>query len=157
MCETACAMYHTGRVNRNMARIKVVQLFQRGLDGPVVCLQCQERFCLDCPSHAITIGNKGQIIISPTLCTFCGKCERNCPIGAIELFNNSVYVCDLCGGSPKCVEVCTEGALTYFPESERPSLAEFVNDGSKLNPSEKRMRYIETLGREVRKVWRREQ
>ncbi|UCE14432.1 MAG: 4Fe-4S binding protein [Candidatus Heimdallarchaeota archaeon] len=156
MCETSCTMFHTGRVNRNMARIKVVQLFQKGIDGPVVCHQCQERFCVDCPSNAMTIGDHGQIIISPTLCTLCGKCERNCPLGAIELFDKFVYVCDLCGGSPKCVEACTEGVITYFPESKKPSLAEFVNDGRKMNPSEKRLRYIEILGRAVRKEWRRE-
>ncbi len=155
MCETTCTMYHTGRINRNMARIKVVQLFQIGIDGPVLCLQCQDRFCLDCPSNAISIGRKGEIIISPALCTLCGKCVKNCPIGAIELFDNFVYVCDLCGGSPKCVEACTEGIITYTPESERLSLNDFKDEVKKRNPSEKRKQYIEILGSEVRKKWRR--
>ncbi len=155
MCETTCTMYHTGRVNRNMARIKIVQLYQIGIDGPVLCLQCQERFCLDCPSNAINIGDQGQIIISPTLCTLCGKCERNCPIGAIQIFNKLVYVCDLCGGSPKCVEVCTEGIITYIHESSNISLTELKKEVGKMNPSEKRMHYIEKLGNEIRDNWRR--
>jgi carbon-monoxide dehydrogenase iron sulfur subunit len=155
MCETTCTMYHTGRVNRNMARISVVSLFQTGIDGPVVCLQCKERYCMDCPSNAITLGKQGQVVISPTLCTLCGKCERNCPIGAIQIFEKIVHVCDLCGGSPKCVEACTEGVIYYIHDSKGPSLADFKNLVKNLNPSENRMRYIETLGKDVRSKWRR--
>ncbi|MFX1336097.1 MAG: 4Fe-4S dicluster domain-containing protein [Promethearchaeota archaeon] len=155
MCETSCAMFHTGRVNRNMARVKVVQLFQIGIDGPVLCLQCQERYCMDCPSNAITIGDKGQIIISHTLCTLCGKCERNCPIGAIEIFNQFVYVCDLCGGSPKCVDVCTEEIIAYIHGLAGPSLSNLKEIAKKMNPSEKRTLYMKKLGTQVRKNWRR--
>ena len=155
MCETTCTMYHTGRINRNMARINVVHLYQIGIDGPVVCFHCKERYCMDCPSNAITLGNLGQIVISPTLCTLCGKCERNCPIGAIRIFSEIVYVCDLCGGSPKCVEACTEGAIIYTPESEQPSFVNFKSEVKNMNPSEKQQHYIKTLGRDVRSKWRR--
>lgn len=155
MCETTCTMYHTGRINRNMTRINVVNIYHTGIDGPVVCLQCNERYCMDCPSDAITIGSLGQIVISPTLCTLCGKCERNCPIGAIQIFGKIVYVCDQCGGSPKCVEVCTEGAITYFPDSTRPTFAHFKEEVKNMNSSEKRVHYIEMLGRDLRNKWRR--
>lgn len=148
-------MYHTGRVNRNMARINIVHLYQSGIDGPVVCLHCKERYCMDCPSNAITLGDLGQIVVSPTLCTLCGKCERNCPIGAIQIFNKIVYVCDLCGGSPKCVEVCTEGAIACISKLKKPSLANFKDEVKNMNPSEKQKHYIETLGRDVRSKWRR--
>lgn len=155
MCETTCTMYHTGRINRNMSRINVVNLYKIGIDGPVSCVQCKEKYCLDCPSNAITVGDQEQIIISPTLCTLCGKCERNCPIGAIELFNEIAYVCDLCGGSPKCVEVCTEGAIKHSLQSINISLADFNENMGKMNPSEKRMYYVEKQGNEVRRKWRR--
>jgi carbon-monoxide dehydrogenase iron sulfur subunit len=138
-----------------MARINVVHLYQIGIDSPVVCMQCKEKYCMDCPSNAITLGRNGQIVVSPTLCTLCGKCERNCPIGAIHIFNNIVYVCDLCGGSPKCVEICTEGAITYKPESQKPSFAHFKDEVKGMNPSEKQVHYIETKGRDIRKKWRR--
>ena len=155
MCETACSFYHTGRVNRNLSRIKVVNLYEIGIDYPIVCAQCDQRYCLDCPDNAITVGQQGQIIVSPTLCTFCGKCERKCPIGAIELFNDIVYVCDLCGGTPKCVEACTEKALSYIPEEiEKISLAEIKKDTRKLNPSEKRAHYTKKISRELRVKWR---
>jgi carbon-monoxide dehydrogenase iron sulfur subunit len=139
MCETACSFYRSGAVNRHTARIKVVNLYQSGVDGPVVCVQCKERYCKDCPADAISIGSLGQVIVSPTLCTLCKKCERSCPIGAIEIFNDLAYVCDLCGGSPKCVEACTEGAITYVPEQiEVISLKEIKKETKKVNSSEKR-------------------
>ncbi|MFX1533043.1 MAG: 4Fe-4S dicluster domain-containing protein [Promethearchaeota archaeon] len=154
-CETACSFYHTGRVNRNTSRIKVVHLYEIGIDEPIVCVQCTERYCLDCPEDAITIGSQGQIIVSPTLCVLCGKCERNCPIGAIELFQDFVYVCDLCGGTPKCIEACTEGAISHIPEkTELISLAEIKGEVGKMNPSEKRMYYTKKMGTELRKNWR---
>lgn len=143
MCETACSFFHSGAVNRHSARIKVVNLYQSGIDGPVVCVQCKERYCRDCPTNAISIGSLGQVNASPTLCSLCKKCERNCPIGAIELFNDIVYVCDLCGGSPRCVETCTEGAIIFTPEKkEEISLAEIKKETTKMNSSEKRAFYI---------------
>lgn len=147
MCETACSFYHSGAVNRHTARIKVVHHYSTGTDGPVGCVQCKERYCTDCPADAISIGPLGEISVSMTLCTLCKKCERNCPIGAIEVFNDIVYVCDLCGGSPKCVEACTEGAVTYAPgRGETLSLAELKKETKKMNAGEKRAHFIETGG-----------
>jgi len=110
-----------------------------------------------CPADALTIGSLGQVILSPTLCILCGDCEEACPIGAIEMFDDLVYVCDLCGGRPKCVEACTEGAITYEAESgEHPSLAFFEKETNKMNPSQKRYFYIKRQSSEVRKKWRKE-
>jgi carbon-monoxide dehydrogenase iron sulfur subunit len=142
-CETACAFFRTGRVSPHLARIKVGQLYESGVDGPTVCVQCQERYCRKCPVSAIGIGPQGQVIVSPTICEECGSCEKRCPIGAIELFNDFVYVCDLCGGDPECVKACTEGAIVFLPDqSEVESLAELKKGAGKLNPSEKRRRYL---------------
>ena len=115
-CETTCAFSHTEKVNSNLARIKVLNLYEIGIDGPIVCQQCQERYCMACPVDALSIGSKGQIVLSPTLCTLCGACERNCPIGAIETFDESVYVCDLCGGDPVCAKFCPTKALEFATE-----------------------------------------
>ena len=110
-----------------------------------------------CPDDALSIGYLGQVILSPTLCTLCGACEKACPIGAIEIFDDLVYVCDLCGGRPQCVEVCTEGAITYGAESgEHPPLAVYNKETNKMNPSQKRNFYIERQGYEVRKKWRKQ-
>jgi Fe-S-cluster-containing hydrogenase component 2 len=156
-CETACSFYHTGKVSNRLARIKVVNLFELGIDGPVVCQQCQEKYCLDCPYNAISLGSNGQIIVSPTICKLCGRCEAACPIGAIQLFDGYVFVCDLCGGNPKCVEACTEGAITYEPSKTGPSFKELKeqqkSEKSKLNSSEKRKRFIKEKGMKLRKEW----
>ncbi|MHA1629974.1 MAG: 4Fe-4S dicluster domain-containing protein [Candidatus Heimdallarchaeota archaeon] len=152
-CETACSFYHSGKVSNRSSRIKVLSIYETGLDAPVVCQQCKERYCLKCPVDAISIGDFGQIIVSPTICTLCGACERNCPIGAIELFNGIIYVCDLCGGEPKCVEACTENALSFKRDNERPSLEGFKRNSLKKTPSEKRFLFIQTLGTKLRKQW----
>lgn len=155
-CESVCSFFHTGRINNHLSRIKVLNLFETGIDGPVVCIQCKERYCMCCPTGALTIGPFGQVVVSPTLCTLCGACEIACPIGALEMFNDFLYVCDLCGGRPKCVEVCTEGAITFEDRRKKPlSLAAFKKESKKLNSSQKRYSYIKKLGSEIRKRWRR--
>jgi Fe-S-cluster-containing hydrogenase component 2 len=154
MCETACAFFHSGKVNRHLSRIKLINLYEIGIDGPVLCVQCSERYCLDCPEKAITVGDLGEIVVSMTNCVLCKKCERNCPIGAIEIFDNMVLVCDLCGGTPKCVKACTEKALTYIKDDrEKESLAEIKRLSSKMNTSEKRVLYINKIGKKIREDW----
>ena len=151
-CETACSFFHTGKINRNLSRIKVVQLYDTGIDGPVACVQCKERYCLSCPVNALSIGSLGEIKVSPTICILCGKCERECPIGAIEIFNETVFVCDLCGGDPKCVKACTEGAITCVT-NDSLSLSEIKKETENMTPDEKRYNYIKNLGTVLRKKW----
>jgi carbon-monoxide dehydrogenase iron sulfur subunit len=156
-CEVACAFFHTSRVSNRLARIKILNLYDIGIDAPVVCVQCREYYCMQCPSDALTIGPYGQVIVSHTLCTLCGACEKNCPIGAIDLFDDLVYVCDLCGGEPRCVEACTEGAITWDDrEVEHPSLSSIRDETEGMNPSQKRHFYLATLSSEVRRKWREE-
>lgn len=155
MCEVACAFYHTGKVNRNLARIKVVQIFEKGIDGPVVCQQCSERYCLDCPENALSIGPRGQVIVSPTLCSQCGKCVRECPIGAIEIFDEIARVCDLCGDSPRCVISCSREAIVFDSHlSESVSLKDRKGETKKFSATEKRTHHILQLGETDRKLWR---
>ncbi len=153
-CETVCSFYHTGRVSNRLARIKVLNLYELGIDGPVVCRQCKERYCMKCPDNALTIGENGQIIVSPTLCSLCGACEKNCPVGAINIFEEFVYVCDLCGGSPKCVEACTEKAVTFNEKTEIISLNDLEKSSKKKTPGQKQHSYIKNSGIELRKAWR---
>jgi carbon-monoxide dehydrogenase iron sulfur subunit len=155
-CEVACAFFHTGKVSNRLSRIKVLNLYEQGIDAPVVCVQCIEKYCLICPEDALTLGSGGQVIVSPTVCTLCGACERACPIGAIEIFDEIVYVCDLCGGAPKCIEACTEGAITDVEEvDKRASLAKIKKSTKKLNPSQKRRYYLEWQGKSLREKWSR--
>ncbi len=154
-CETACTFFHTGRVSNRMARIRVLNIYEIGVDAPVVCSQCEERFCVEiCPQKALSIGPDGQVLHSPTRCGLCGTCAKSCPIGAIELFNDFIYVCDLCGGDPKCVPACSEDAITWQREETSPiSLEEHKTAATKLNPSERRLAHAMRQASTLRKEW----
>jgi Fe-S-cluster-containing hydrogenase component 2 len=125
-----------------------------GVDFPVICQLCKERFCTKCPQGAIQIGDLGQIIVSLTLCNACGACERFCPIGAIELFQEIPFVCDLCGGDPRCIKECNLGALQFEPEKkETVSLKRWVKKNKGLSPDEKRLNFTLNQAAPLRKEW----
>ncbi|MDM8521922.1 4Fe-4S dicluster domain-containing protein [Desulfococcaceae bacterium HSG8] len=153
-CEVNCTFFHTGKVGRSMSRIKVVKIEEKGIDFPVVCRQCRERYCTRCPSSAITLGKLGQVIVSATLCDSCGVCESLCPVGAIELHEGLPYVCDLCGGTPNCVKECSMGAIRFEKEvSDHVSLSEFKKKSAKLSPESKRFIYVEETTQALRNEW----
>ncbi len=153
-CEVNCAFFHSGRVGRAGARVKVVRIESIGIDYPVYCQQCQERYCTHCPQHAIEIGPLGQIIVSPTLCVSCGACEKLCPIGAIELYRGIAHVCDLCGGRPQCVPQCPMNAIGFVPdEIESVSLKPFKRGSGRLTPEQKRVRFAENRTQSLRQKW----
>jgi carbon-monoxide dehydrogenase iron sulfur subunit len=153
-CEVHCSFFHSGKIGRSGARIKVVKIENIGIDFPVVCQQCRERYCTKCPEKAIEIDTLGQVIVSPTLCTACGTCEIMCPIGAIELYEEIPHVCDLCGGDPRCVKACTLDAIQYEPDViERVSLKDYKKGSRNLNPEEKRLRYALASAQDLRDHW----
>ena len=153
-CEVHCSFFHSGKVGRSGARIKVVKIEELGIDYPVVCRHCRERYCSRCPEKAIGIGPFGQVIVSPTLCTACGLCEVMCPVGAIELFEETPYVCDLCGGDPRCVKACTMDAIHFEPDaSETVSLKEFKKGIRGVTAEKKRLRYARACYQEHRNKW----
>jgi Fe-S-cluster-containing hydrogenase component 2 len=153
-CEVNCSFFHSGKIGRSGARIKVVKIEDMGIDYPVVCQQCRERYCTKCPEKAIEIGPLGQVVVSPTLCTVCGTCEMLCPIGAIELYEEIPHVCDLCGGDPRCVPACTLDAIRYEPDrAGAVSIKEFKKDSRGLGAEEKRLRYVLTCSEQLRQNW----
>lgn len=154
-CEAACSFFRTGRINRQKSRIKVLNLYETGVDGPVLCFQCRERFCLRCPEKALILGDLGQVIVVPTVCSLCGLCEKSCPIGALEIFQDVVTVCDLCGGDPQCVRACTEGAITFSPgRRKQPSLVTISKQTEGLTPSQKRHEFLQKKAKAVLRKWR---
>ena len=109
---------------------------------------------MKCPESAIEIGPRGQLIVSPTLCSSCGTCQALCPIGAIELVGDTPYVCDLCGGAPRCVRECTLGAITYHPDRiEQVSLESFKKGSRGLSPEAKRGLFARETSRRMREEW----
>ena len=153
-CETHCSFYHSGKTGHLGSRIKVEKFEIEGIDFPVVCHQCQEHYCTKCPRKAISITDRGSIEVSPTLCDLCGACEKMCPIGAIEIYKEIPFVCDLCGGNPRCLEACEMGAITYDPAIKQTvSLASFKKKAKKMTPSEKRVEYAKYGSEKMRENW----
>ncbi|MBW1720468.1 MAG: 4Fe-4S dicluster domain-containing protein [Deltaproteobacteria bacterium] len=153
-CEVHCSFYHSGKVGRSGARIKVVKVEESGIDFPVNCRLCKERYCAKCPESAIQFGRYGQVVLSTTLCTGCGTCEKLCPIGAIELFEEVPVVCDLCGGDPRCVKACTMGALSFEPEGAgKVSLEIFKKRARGKTPEEKRLDFALESVEGLREQW----
>ena len=153
-CETHCSFYHSGRTGYSGARIKVEKIELIGLDFPIVCHQCKEHYCTRCPQKAVRVTPGGSIEVSPTLCNVCGACEQLCPIGAIEIYNDIPQVCDLCGGSPRCVIACDMGAIEYVAdESQTISLAPYKERSKNKNPAQKRYEYAVEGGERLRAQW----
>ncbi len=80
-CEKACAETHDGtsRLDREAgptyAQIHV----------PTSCRHCEHPHCMkECPPDAIHRSQNGEVFITDA-CIGCGKCEKNCPYGVIQL------------------------------------------------------------------------
>lgn len=123
-CELACSFQRYGIFNPTKSAIRVVKQEIIGLDAPVVCQFCDNPVCVNaCPEGALEVDQLlGFIKLDSSKCTGCGLCAQACPFGAINFHKDfkTPIICDLCGGSPACVEWCSTGALTYLtiPVSE---------------------------------------
>ena len=107
------------------SRVRVFMPFP-GLEVAHLCAQCQDYPCVNaCPVQALSTDQNGAVAVDREKCISCGSCIRACP-GTVPFLHpgdNKATICDLCGGEPKCVEVCTEAgynALTLT--SEGPSV-----------------------------------
>ena len=153
-CETHCSFYHSGKTGHLGSRIKVEKIEISGIDFPVVCHQCKEHYCTKCPQNAISITERGSIEVSPTLCNLCGACEALCPIGAIEIYNGIPCICDLCGGSPKCIEACEMDAIYLDLDIKQSiSLSSMKKKTKKMVPAVKRYEYTKQESKKIRANW----
>ncbi|MEM2926527.1 MAG: 4Fe-4S dicluster domain-containing protein [Candidatus Bathyarchaeia archaeon] len=119
LCEIACSISHFKTFNPVRSRIKVLRFHAQGKDVPVVCRQCGKCAAQEaCPKDAFKADpSTGAMKVNPELCVACRLCVDRCLFGAVfvDPLDDSIAVCDLCGGKPLCVEFCATGAIAYVP------------------------------------------
>jgi carbon-monoxide dehydrogenase iron sulfur subunit len=149
MCEVACSAGHFGAVSPALARIRVAKLDEIGIDLAIACLGCTEKPCLDCPTEALSVGSRGEIVLVGDCCG-CGYCWEACPVGAVGVHEDQPLFCDLCEGAPTCVATCPTGALSNL-DGREPSLAPFMD--LRGTPGQKRARFASVKARPLREEW----
>ncbi|MFH1243179.1 MAG: 4Fe-4S dicluster domain-containing protein [Pseudomonadota bacterium] len=126
LCELACSSFKEGSFIPERSRVKVIYNALEGWSRPSVCLQCEDPMCMAvCPAEAISRAATPQgdpfVQVDKERCIGCRRCSVACPFGAIVFFPKSMAVkCDLCQGSPKCVEFCFYNCLHFLelPDEE---------------------------------------
>ena len=83
----------------------------------VTCRQCEVAMCMKaCPTGALNRDSQTHaVVVDKNLCIGCGLCVAACPFGSIQLdgLQRVATKCDLCGGHPRCVDVCMAKALHF--------------------------------------------
>lgn len=121
LCQLACSMVKEKQPNPARARITIKRQVMDGLMLPFICLNCKKPPCIDaCRRKAITRDARtGWVTIDKEKCNNCTLCIPACPYQAIVLTpEKDVLLCDVCGGSPRCVEMCPTGAIQFASRSE---------------------------------------
>ncbi len=124
LCELACSNAKEGVFIPSQSRIKVVTDGLGGWSRPVVCVQCEDPMCMKaCSAEAIykTETSKGEnlVKVDREKCTGCHQCVVACPFGAMEYLKKQKAIkCDLCGGTPACVDYCFYDCLHYIELSD---------------------------------------
>ncbi len=123
-CEVACSLYHFGECNPERAAIRIIRREREGLVEPLplVCQQCEEALCIDACTTGALFRNEssGLISVDEEKCTGCRECIDACPAGCIfiDRKRDVAICCDLCGGEPKCVELCHSNCLVLADTDE---------------------------------------
>ncbi|MEE9441523.1 MAG: 4Fe-4S dicluster domain-containing protein [candidate division Zixibacteria bacterium] len=115
-CELACAFTHTQDRKPGRSRIYPIAY---GPDKyvPVACLQCDDAACVkSCMFDALKRNEiTGAIDLDRERCVKCMACVAACPFGCAlaDDVHDEVVKCDICHGTPACVQFCPTKALEY--------------------------------------------
>lgn len=136
VCETICSLVHdSSGINPRTSRIRIVNLPEKGLIMPMVCRLCRNAPCVQaCPVDALSQDPEtGVIHVDSEQCTGCGLCMEACDRNAISLhpITRTVFICDLCGGNPRCVKYCMNRTIVFAsPEEYRTARGRKTMDGT---------------------------
>ena len=119
-CMLACSLAKDGTHSLARARIRVDRNEEIADFRPHVCVQCAARACIAaCPVGALRIdAPTGAVLLDETACVGCGACVTACPFGGVgfDFEARRPLICDLCGGSPACVDACRFPQAVQFVE-----------------------------------------
>ena len=105
LCEVVCSLFHSGKINTEKSAIQIVKDdLQTSTNVPLLCRQCERMVCLS-DENVDEREERGKFIWNP------GRVAR-CPFHALRTSEGQAFHCDLCGGTPQCVKVCTVKAIT---------------------------------------------
>jgi len=139
LCALACSERNIKRYAPDLAKDTINIEFAvirpmrfQYVDIPVVCGQCSLYEWAEgtnlppcayvCPTKALSVNEMGYLEVDRDKCLgieTCGRCLEVCE----EQFGSGIYfdpvykkamVCDMCGGSPECVEACPEDAIKFY-------------------------------------------
>jgi anaerobic carbon-monoxide dehydrogenase iron sulfur subunit len=120
LCELACSQEKNTR-NPLHSRIRVVNLMPM-FNFAISCRICEDPQCLEaCAEQAIKKDEKsGLLQIDEAKCKGCDWCVQACEYGGISIQSDTglATVCDLCGGTPQCIEFCPQEALELVDSDE---------------------------------------
>jgi carbon-monoxide dehydrogenase iron sulfur subunit len=104
LCEVVCSLFHEGKINTEKSAVRVQKDdLDTSMNEPVLCRQCREMKCLS--------GEKTEEDRERKRFIWQRDRADRCPFHALPVFNDEAYHCDLCGGKPQCVKVCTTQAV----------------------------------------------
>lgn len=134
-CEHVCRFQQSMLKKGGASNIFVtVDIDQRRIYAGT-CLQCASAWCMQvCPVDALSQDpTTAAVVVDKRLCIGCGMCVVACPFGYMQLDASvrRATKCDLCGGDPKCVQVCMAGAL-HFDTIEALAARRNEPDGRRL-------------------------
>lgn len=134
LCEQMCVMGHFKVTNPSKSRIRIIRDDERQLDTAIYCHSCSDAKCIEaCAFDALSRDPETQaILVSEEDCTGCRRCVEECPFSHSVMHPSEEYVliCDLCEGSPACVELCPENAIQYLNRESVNTAQKIIRDGN---------------------------
>ena len=137
LCMEICSLVKEGECSASKARIRIFRDEEFGNNLVSLCMQCAEGYCIkSCRDDALTRDPEtGVVLVDEDLCTGCQACVTACPMGGISYDKEKgiIVKCDLCGGDPECVKVCSREALAFKDANfDSPERRAFMRETSKL-------------------------
>jgi anaerobic carbon-monoxide dehydrogenase iron sulfur subunit len=116
-CVRACVLQQAAADNGTCSNISVMVDFDKRRIVAMTCAQCEDAPCMEaCPAKALhRDALTDAVVVDRTRCVGCGLCVSACPNDSLHLDQSqrTAAKCDLCGGRPKCVQVCMAQALHF--------------------------------------------